>query len=152
MVYAVPQIVDPYPQVAPTPPPIAELIPETGSLILDIQPRTAQVFVDGYYVGTPDDFIADRGGLLLESGAHRIQVIMPDHEQVTFDVRIAPNQFITYRRVLNPVKVEPVPAPAARSAPSTFYLIPGCYMGNVPPKEVTLQPTCDPALAITFQQ
>ena len=75
-----------------------------------------------------------------------------DHQQVTFDVRIAPNQFITYRQVLKPIKVEPVPAPAARSAPSTFYLIPGCYMGNVPPKEAKLQPTCDPARTITFQQ
>ncbi len=152
VVYAVPQIVDPYPQVAPAPPPVAERIPETGRLTLDVQPRAAQVFVDGYYVGTADDFTADRGGLLLESGPHRIQVIMPDHEQVTFDVRIEPNQFITYRQALKPIRVEPVPAPTARSAPSTFYLIPGCYMGNVPPKEVKLQPTCDPARVVTFQQ
>jgi hypothetical protein len=154
VVYAVPQVVDAYPQMAPvTQPVVAEPIPETGRLILDVQPRIAQVFVDGYYAGTPDDFSADRGGLLLEAGPHRIDLILPDYERVTFDVRIAPNQFITYRQVLKPVKVEPVvPAPAARSAPSTFYLIPGCYMGNVPPKEVKLQPSCDPARVITFQQ
>ena len=77
---------------------------------------------------------------------------MADHEQMGFDTKIAPNQFITYRQVLKPIKVEPVPASAARSAPATFYLIPGCYMGNVPPKEANLRPTCDPARAITFQQ
>lgn len=153
MVYAVPQVVDPYPQTAPAPlPVITEQLPQTGRLILEVQPRTAQVFVDGYYVGTPDDFGADRGGLLLESGAHRIDLIMPDYEQVSFDVKVAPNQFITYRQVLKPIKVEPILTPAARSAPITFYLIPGCYMGNVPPKEAKLRPTCDPARAITFQQ
>jgi hypothetical protein len=55
--------------------------------------------------------------------------------------------------VLKPFKVQPVAAaPATRSAPVTFYLIPGCYMGNVPPKEAHLRPDCDPDRAITFQQ
>ena len=110
------------------------------------------MFVDGYYVGTADDFSAERGGLLLEADAHRIDVNMSNHEPITFDVRITPNQFITYRQVLKPINVAPIAAPPARSAPSTFYLIPGCYMGNVPPKEAKLQPTCDPARTITFQQ
>ena len=68
VVYAVPQVVDAYPQTAPAAPPDAEPVPETGRLILDVQPRTAQVFVDGFYVGTPEDFSSDRGGLLLEAG------------------------------------------------------------------------------------
>jgi hypothetical protein len=33
--------------------------------------------------------------------------------------------------------------------PSTFYYIPGCYMGNVPPSQVTLPANCDPKQVIT---
>jgi hypothetical protein len=32
----------------------------------------------------------------------------------------------------------------------TFYLIPGCYMGNVPPKEANLPATCDITRAVSF--
>ena len=28
-------------------------------------------------------------------------------------------------------------------APETFYVIPGCYMGNRPPRERSLPPGCD---------
>jgi hypothetical protein len=151
IVYVVPQVVDTYvTSQVPEPDPIDEE-PAMGRLVLDVQPALAQVFVDGYYVGTADDFNANRGGLLLETGAHRIDLAAPDHEQNTFDVRISPNQFVTYQQVLKPIRREPI-VPPARSAPQIFYLIPGCYMGNVPPKEANLRPTCDPARAITFQQ
>jgi hypothetical protein len=150
-VYVVPQVVETYvTSQAPAPDPIAEEL-AMGRLVLDVQPASAQVFVDGYYVGTADDFNANRGGLLLETGPHRIDLAAPDHEQNTFDVRISLNQFVTYQQVLKPIRREPIVAPA-RSAPQIFYLIPGCYMGNVPPKEANLRPTCDPARAITFQQ
>jgi hypothetical protein len=33
----------------------------------------------------------------------------------------------------------------------TFYLVPGCYMGNVPPEEANLPATCDLARAVSFQ-
>ena len=151
IVYAVPQIVETHVvSQAPAPEPIGQELP-MGRLVLDVQPASAQVFVDGYYVGTADDFNASLGGLLLETGAHRIDLAAPDHEQITFDVRIALNQFVTYQQVLKPIKLQPI-VPPARSAPQIFYLIPGCYMGNVPPKEATLRPNCDPARAITFQQ
>ena len=151
IVYVVPQVVETYEtSQAPAADPIAEES-AMGRLVLDVQPASAQVFVDGYYVGTADDFNASLGGLLLETGAYRIDLAAPDHEQITFDVRISLNQFVTYQQVLKPIKRKPIVAPA-RSAPQIFYLIPGCYMGNVPPKEANLRPTCDPARAITFQQ
>jgi hypothetical protein len=150
-VYFVPPVVETHVvSSAPAPDPIVEE-PAMGRLVLDVRPASTHVFVDGYYVGTADDFNATQGGLLLETGTHRIDLIAQDHEQITFDVRITTNQFVTYQQALKPVKVEPIVAPA-RSAPQTFYLIPGCYMGNVPPKEANLRPTCDPARAITFVQ
>jgi hypothetical protein len=70
---------------------------DVGELRLDVSPRFAQVYVDGYYAGTVDDFDGAFQALKLESGAYRIEIIAPGHETLTFDVRINPGQKIRYR-------------------------------------------------------
>lgn len=40
-------------------------------------------------------------------------------------------------------------APYVPPPPSTYYFIPGCYMGNVPPTQITLPKTCDLSRLIT---
>ena len=132
--------------------------PSLARLILDIQPPTAQIFADGYYIGVPEDFRFENGGALLEPGPHRIDILARDHEPVTFDVNLARGQSATFRHVLTPITRAPRPAPnAATQTPpaskerTTFYLIPGCYMGNVPPKDVNLPATCDVARAVSVQ-
>ena len=166
MPWAVPLVVVPYfvaphlvgPQFAApiAPPPRApqsdpiEQPPPTGSLMLDVQPGAAQVFVDGYYAGTPDDLNGARGGLILEPGAHRIELTAPGYEAVSFDVRIAANQALVFRRELKSVDAPAAPPPVPKT-PMTFYLIPGCYMGNVPPKDAGLPSTCDVSRAMTFE-
>lgn len=46
--------------------------------------------------------------------------------------------------------VAPAPvAPYVPPPPSTYYFIPGCYMGNVPPTQVTLPANCDLSRLIT---
>jgi hypothetical protein len=124
--------------------------PETGSLVLQVEPGTAQVFVDGYYVGTPDDLNAKRDGLVLETGAHKVDINAIGYESVGFDVKISPNQSIVYRRVLKALEVAPPPAPFIPTRPATFYMIPGCYLGSVPPSEAKLPATCDISRAQTF--
>jgi hypothetical protein len=152
--YGGPAIAETYVQPVPAPEPvIAEPLVSTGRLVLDVQPGTTQVFADGYYVGASGDLTGTTGGLVLETGPHKIDLVAPDHEQVVFNVKIAPNQFLTYRQVLKPTAAPGLAtASTPRSAPATFYLIPGCYMGNVPPQEANLRSNCDPARAITFQQ
>jgi hypothetical protein len=113
--------------------------------VLDVQPATAQVFTDGYYVGLPEDFSATRGGALIEAGAHRLDLSAPGYESMAVDLRVTPGQVVTYRATL---KALPPPLPAA---PSTFYLIPGCYMGNIPPKDAHLPVTCDQTRAVTWK-
>ena len=58
-----------------------------------------------------------------------------------------------------PAKQEPVEPPTPPREPEppfvptgdrTLYVIPGCYVGNVPPKDVKLPPTCDLAKLTTF--
>jgi PEGA domain len=152
MVLVVPQALAP---AAPAPPPAevapVERRPATGRLVLDVQPGSAQVFVDGYYVGTPDDLNASRGELALEPGPHSISLDAPGYEAVSFNVKVAPEQPVVYRRALTSIAPIAPPAAATQAAPRIFYLIPGCYVGNVPPEDAALPPTCDISGTVTFE-
>jgi hypothetical protein len=116
-----------------------------GRLVLDIVPASAQVFADGYYVGVPADFSLERGGGVLDAGTHHLDLNAPGYEPVAVDIRVASGQVVTYRATL---KALPPPMPAP---PSTFYLIPGCYMGNIPPKDARLPDSCDKNRAIVWR-
>jgi len=73
---------------------------DVGELRLDVSPRHAQVFVDGYYAGVVDDFDGAFQALKLESGAYRIDISAPGYDTLTFDVRIHPGQDVRYRGAL----------------------------------------------------
>ena len=68
-----------------------------GSVRLQVKPREAAVSVDGYYVGTVNDFDGVFQHLDLEAGPHRIDIYAPGYEALTFDVRIDSSRTITYR-------------------------------------------------------
>ena len=133
------------PQAEAAPAPLPAPAPK-GSLLLLVQPAGAQVFVDGYYAGIADDFDGNPVALMLETGAHIIELDAPSYSNVRFDVRIDADRSIVYRRELSPI--DPV-----IMAPSTspMYLIPGCYLGNVPPKDAGLPATCDPSRVVRLK-
>ena len=141
MVFYVPQ---PAPALLPPEPVPVETPPALGRLILEVEPATAQVFADGYYVGVPEDFSVARGGGLLAAGPHRIDVNAAGFEPMTLNLRVTASQPVTVRAAL---KTLPPPVAMPRT---TFYLIPGCYMGNIPPKDAHLPPTCDQSRTITW--
>ena len=143
MVVYMPPVMAPAPDPVPAPKPI-EQPPAMGRLVLDVAPASAQIFADGYYVGALEDFTAARGGGVLEAGPHRIDVSAAGFEPLTVDLRISPGQPVTYRAVLKPL------APPVAVPPSTFYLIPGCYMGNIHPDVAQLPATCDKNRAIVW--
>jgi hypothetical protein len=145
VVFYVPQqLAVPAPPPEPDPRPV-ENPPAFGRLILDVEPATAQVFADGYYVGVPEDFSVARGGGLLEAGPHRLDVNAAGFESMTIDLRLTASQPVTVRGAL---KILPPPISVP---PTTFYLIPGCYMGNIPPKEARLPATCDLSRTVTWE-
>jgi hypothetical protein len=74
----------------------------TGELRLQVRPREAQVFVDGYYAGTVDDFDGVFQSLRLEEGPYRVEIVLPGYEPLVFDVRMLPGEKITYRGELIP--------------------------------------------------
>jgi PEGA domain-containing protein len=133
------------PSFAAPPPPFGTLRVEV------LAAASGQVYVDGYYVGTADQAAA---GLDLEPGPHRVEVRAAGYEPLTFDVRITPNQMITFRDAMTPTTTVPAapPPPPAPVVPSTFYVIPGCYIGNVPPAAANLPDGCDPANVRTVKQ
>jgi hypothetical protein len=113
-----------------------EMVPErrTGYLHLELEPRSAQVYVDGFYMGSVDDFRRIVPGRSLEAGAHRVDVRAPGYETTSFDVMIAPNETISYRSDLRPEDAGVKVVSLAPAAPKTFYVIPGCYAGDKPPR------------------
>jgi hypothetical protein len=70
---------------------------DIGELRLQVFPRDAQVFVDGYYAGTVDDYDGMFQALKLEAGPYQIRISAPGFEDLTFDVRINPGQKINYK-------------------------------------------------------
>ena len=70
---------------------------DEGSLRLKIKPKTAEVYVDGYFEGTVDDFDGIFQRLHLDSGVHRIEVRAPGYESLTFEVRISADHTTTYQ-------------------------------------------------------
>lgn len=76
----------------------------TGEIRLDVSPRHAEVYVDGYYAGVVDDFDGFFQSLRLEEGPYRLEIVAPGYEPLVFDVRIQPGRKITYRGDLLPLR------------------------------------------------
>lgn len=68
-----------------------------GSLKLKVSPRQAEVYVDGYFAGSVDDYDGLFQRLRLVPGPHRIEVRLDGYESLSFDVRIQPNRTVTYK-------------------------------------------------------
>jgi hypothetical protein len=120
-----------------TPPDSLNELSLSGSLELAVEPRSADVYVDGFYVGTVDD--VTQNGLLLRAGRHWVDFRAEGYETLTIPVGIAAGQAIRYRGQLAAVRQESdVPR-----GPQTIYVIRGCYAGNRPPTESALPRGCD---------
>ena len=71
-----------------------------GTLRLDVEPRTAQVYIDGFYLGSvaavPDP------GLTLRAGWHRVEFRAPGYDTPAVNVTVEANRTTTYRSALQP--------------------------------------------------
>ena len=70
---------------------------DEGGLRLKIKPKNAEVYVDGYFTGTVDEFDGMFQKLHLDSGVHRIEVRAAGFETLTFEVRISADHTTTYQ-------------------------------------------------------
>jgi hypothetical protein len=87
-----------YPYVVPT--------GDTGGLRLEIAPKTAQVFVDGYYAGGVDDFDGRFQHLDMTPGGNRIEVRQQGFEPLMFQTYIQPGHTTDYKAALTPAPAE----------------------------------------------
>lgn len=113
---------------------------EIGTLLLDVEPATARVYVDDVDQGVVSDF--RRTGLMLLAGPHRIELRAAGYESLTIDVTIVADVPTRYRGNL-PATRAPMAGPEPPRRPDTFYIIPGCYAGNRPPIAERLPSGCD---------
>lgn len=154
--FAFPMVVPAAPAPVVTPAPTVP--PADGRVVIEAQPDAAQIYVDGYYVGMAADY---PDGLPLAAGPHALDVRAVGFDSQSTSIQIPAGRSITYRAVLTrrataaSSALPPTPdAPAAAAGPpssATFYLIRGCYLGNVVPSEAILPAGCDPAKAVTVR-
>jgi hypothetical protein len=72
----------------------------TGELRLRVEPKEAQVFVDGYYAGLVNEFNGHFHHLKLIPGPHHIDVRAAGYETLDFDINIEAFQTTEYRETL----------------------------------------------------
>jgi hypothetical protein len=143
---------------SPTPSPPPPPKQATGRLLLSLHSGIdPQIFVDGYFVGLFSDVA---GELILDVGAHSIELREEGFQGARVDVRIPLDGTITYDVAMKPIDAAPLPsvaptapiapAPSLAPAPTTIYVVPGCYVGNVPPQQVKLPAGCDARGSIAF--
>ena len=73
----------------------------TGGVQLDIDPRSAEVYVDGGYVGLIRDFSGYYKHLELAAGPHFIMIIARNYEPLILPVMVAPGGTLPIRVTLS---------------------------------------------------
>ncbi len=76
----------------------------SSGLTFQVSPASAEVFVDGVYAGTVQDFWADRQPLMIVPGSHRIELRATGYRTVTLDVTTTAGQVIPYAGELEPLR------------------------------------------------
>jgi PEGA domain len=69
----------------------------TGGLSFEVTPSTAQVFVDGNFVGTTGQFTPTSQPLGLTAGHHRVEIRAPGYRTMTFEPDVVAGQVIPYQ-------------------------------------------------------
>ena len=76
-----------------------------ASLQLRVLPRNAEVFIDGFYAGTVDDFDGSYEGraLRVDAGNHTVEVFLPGHHILTQKIHLQPDRTFILGAVLEPL-------------------------------------------------
>jgi hypothetical protein len=89
-----------------------------------------------------DAFTGGGPARALPAGPHRVEIRADGYETATFDVRIDPNDTISYRRELAKTEEPRQARNIAPAIPKTFYVIPKCYAGDKKPNAIQLPKGC----------
>jgi hypothetical protein len=87
-----------------------------GQVRTQVAPRQTEVFVDGYYAGTVDDFDGTFQRLQIEPGDHAIELYLAGHRPHQQRVYVQPGRTFNIRHAMEPLAPgEPEPARPAGS-------------------------------------
>ncbi len=96
---------------------------QSGSVRLQVSPREAEVFVDGYYAGTVDEFDGVFQRLNIAPGEHEIELYLSGHRSFSQRFYLQPGKSFNIRHTMEPqapgepAPIRPNPAPATGPAP-----------------------------------
>jgi hypothetical protein len=81
-----------------------------SSVRLQVTPREAEVYIDGYYAGQVDNFDGTFQRLNIEPGEHELQLFMPGHRSFTQKIYVQPTSTFRVRHTMEPLGAgEPEP-------------------------------------------
>ena len=108
----------------------------TSTIRLQVSPREAEVYVDGYAAGPVDDFDGMFQRLRLRPGPHEITIFLNGYRTVSRAIYFNPGQDQSLKLALEPVQAgersEPPPPPSQTAAPDPRY--PPAMQGRLPPR------------------
>ena len=88
----------------------------SSSARLQVEPRHAEVFIDGYFVGTVDDFDGWLQRLHVEPGEHELQIFLRGHRSYRQSVLFRPGATLKIEHVMQPLAAgeaeDPRPVPS----------------------------------------
>jgi hypothetical protein len=83
----------------------------SGNVRTQVAPRQTEVFIDGYYAGTADDFDGVFQRLHIEPGEHDVELYLPGHHPYQQRVYVQPGRTFSIRHTMQPLAAgEPEPA------------------------------------------
>lgn len=108
--------------------------PGWPSARIEVKPRNAQVFLDGYYVGVVDSFDGIFQRLDVPAGEHELSVYLPGYRTYRQKTLFRPGEGYHFKAILEPLAAgtpeEPAPEPSSRPDPYTRAADP--YAGRDP--------------------
>ena len=114
----------------------------SSSARIQVQPRSAEVFIDGYFVGTVDDFDGWLQRLNVAPGEHELTIYLKGHRTFRQNVLFRPGATLRIEHVMQPLA--PGDPEEARPAPSGTRPQPRPYGGpsrdDYPPQDAPRRP------------
>jgi hypothetical protein len=99
-----------YPYYGGYPYPYGGFYDPSSSVRLQVMPREAEVYVDGFFAGMVDNFDGTFQRLRVAPGDHEIQLFMPGHRSFSQKVYLQPGGSFNIRHVMEPLGAgEPEP-------------------------------------------
>jgi len=95
----------------------------SGAVRIEVEPRHAQVYVDGYFAGMVDDFDGIFQRLRVRPGPHEIVIHLDGHQQIREELYLNARQTVRIRDTMRPLApgdpepMRPVPAAAPVGVP-----------------------------------